>query len=78
MAEPPFCEDFIQCRGKLGAWELRHKKEGICVREDLSKPMFKFGFFATSHAVCPELFVDIHVEPGSSFEWSRTWSIELY
>ncbi len=74
--EKLFQYDTEVCVGEIGSWKLRHKFEGIWVKEYLSEPMVKFAVFAVSHIICPEMFVGIKVPVREDFSWKRKWEFD--
>ncbi len=44
---------------------------GVDIRGDF--PIRGFNFYSAVNAVCPELYVDINVEPGKTQKWTRSY-----
>lgn len=57
------------------AWEIINTKNKIGLSETGSFKTNKINVWGWKHVISPELFFDIHVEPGSEIEWSRTYSV---
>lgn len=57
------------------AWELIHLKSKIGIRESISFLTNKINLWGWKHVISPELFVDIHVAPNETKEWSRTYEV---
>ena len=57
------------------AWELINTKDKIGLRETGSFKTFKVNLWGWKHVISPELFFDIHIEPGHDIEWSRTYTV---
>ncbi len=55
------------------SWELINNKCRIGIRETGSFKTNKVNLWGSTHVISPELFFDIHVEPGKEIEWSRTY-----
>jgi hypothetical protein len=56
-------------------WELRNTKNKIGISETGSFKTNKVNLWGWKHVVSPELFFNIHVEPGKEIEWSRIYSV---
>ncbi len=54
-------------------WELLHLKSNIGIRETGNFETDKVNLWGWTHVVCPELFHNISVNPGSGVDWSRTF-----
>jgi hypothetical protein len=54
-------------------WELVHKQTGVGVRESGSEPATAITLWGEPHVVSPEVFVDIHVNPGETQRWNRVF-----
>ncbi|MCD1261496.1 hypothetical protein B5M42_022085 [Paenibacillus athensensis] len=75
-------EAMFACRlsGEAGAdeaayyWELTNAASGVGVRESGSAPVGRLALWGVPHAVSPEVFVNVKVEPGQSQRWSRTYA----
>ena len=57
------------------AWELINTKNKIGIRETGSFKTSKVNLWGWKHVISPELFFDIHVEPGHEIKWSRTYTV---
>lgn len=57
------------------AWELINTKNKIGISETGSFKTAKVNLWGWKHVVSPELFFDIHVDPGKEIEWSRTYNV---
>jgi len=74
-------EAMFACRlaGQAGAddaayyWELTNAASGVGVRERGSEPVGRLALWGVPHAVSPEVFLNIKVEPGQSHRWTRTY-----
>jgi hypothetical protein len=56
-------------------WELINTKSKIGISETGSFKTNKVNLWGWTHVISPELFFDIHVEPGEEIEWSRTYHV---
>lgn len=56
-------------------WELINLKSKIGISETGSFKPSKINLWGWKHVISPELFFDIHLEPGQSAEWSRTYRV---
>jgi hypothetical protein len=54
-------------------WELRHKQSKVGVREISTFPVSKIAFWGYTHVVCPEVFINIEIEPKASLSWKRCY-----
>lgn len=55
-------------------WALvydRVKRMGVKIIGDF--PLSRFNFYAEADGFCPEPYIDIHLEPGKSLTWRRTY-----
>lgn len=57
------------------AWELRHHKNNIGIRETGSFQTPLVNLWGWKHVVSPELFFELNVEAGDSCEWSRRYDV---
>jgi len=57
------------------AWEILNTKSKIGISETGSFKTNKINVWGWKHVISPELFFDIHVEPGKEIEWSRTYHV---
>ena len=57
------------------AWELINTKNKIGIRETGSFKTTRVNLWGWTHVISPELFFDIHVEPGKAIEWSRKYDV---
>lgn len=58
-----------------GAWELIHLKSKIGIRENNNFMTSKLNLWGWQHVVSPEVFFDIHITPGESVEWMRSYEV---
>lgn len=56
-------------------WELINTKSEIGISETGSFKTSKVNLWGWKHVVSPELFFDVHVNPGQTIEWSRTYNL---
>ncbi len=56
-------------------WELINTKNKIGIRETGSFKTSQVNLWGWKHVISPELFFDIHVDPGKEIEWSRTYTV---
>ncbi|MBT8184290.1 MAG: hypothetical protein KJN76_05585 [Eudoraea sp.] len=54
-------------------WELTHLTYGIRITETGSFQSKKINLWGCKHVICPELFFDIHLQPGQSVGWNRVY-----
>lgn len=57
------------------AWELIHLQSKIGVSETANFKTNKINLWGWKHVISPELFFDIHIHPGQSSQWSRSYKI---
>ncbi len=57
----------------VATWELINIKNRIGIRETGSFQTKKVNLWGCEHVISPELFFDIHLRPGQSTAWSRTY-----
>ncbi|MGH1364203.1 MAG: hypothetical protein ACRBF0_11635 [Calditrichia bacterium] len=69
---------FSHLNGKhtsVAKWELWQLKSKIGLSETGSFQTNKINLWGWKHVISPELFFYIHVKPGQSTEWSRTYDV---
>jgi hypothetical protein len=54
-------------------WELVHEPTGAGVRDISKLSISKIALWGRDHAVCPEIFIEINLEPNKIMEWSREY-----
>lgn len=54
-------------------WEVKQLSSKVGVRELSTFPVAKAAFWGSAHVVCPELFIDVEVEPGAHMSWQRRY-----
>jgi hypothetical protein len=57
------------------AWELVPLKSKIGIRENSNFTTNKINLWGWQHVVSPEVFFDIHITPGESVEWTRSYEV---
>ena len=56
-------------------WELINEKERLGIRESTNFRTPKINLWGTKHVISPELFFDIHIAPGKSARWVRSFTV---
>ena len=56
-------------------WELINTKSKLGISETGNFKTAKVNLWGWTHVISPELFFDIHLEPGREVEWSRTYKV---
>lgn len=56
-------------------WKLENKTLNIGITETGDFKTKQFHLWGTSHVICPEVFIDIEINPGGSFLWSRRYKV---
>ena len=64
-------EDFDSYTYRLTSKNSTHS----ITEQDDFKPV-RAVVWGVEHCMCCEVFVQVHVEPGQSQEWTRTWTFE--
>lgn len=54
-------------------WDLFHDKIGAGIRERSEFQTAKVALWGTSHVVCPEVFIDIKINPNEIKSWKRVY-----
>lgn len=54
-------------------WELLHKPSGVGIREYDDFEVSLFALWGTTHAISPEVFVDINLQAGETKKWTRRY-----
>jgi hypothetical protein len=71
----PEREFYCQLKGyehtKKVRWELLHVPSQVGIWEASSFPVSRIAVWGASHVISPEVFIDIHLEPGEALAWSR-------
>ncbi len=57
------------------AWELINIPKKIIIRETGNFQTNKVNLWGCKHIISPELFVNIYIKPGQSYEWNRIYSV---
>jgi hypothetical protein len=57
------------------AWEIINLSAKVGIRETGNFQTNKVNLWGWKHVISPELFVDLHIKPGQSAEWSRTYHV---
>lgn len=60
---------------EVAKWELFNLKSKIAIRESATFSTNKINVWGWEHVISPELFYKIHVQPGDTLEWSRTYNV---
>ena len=56
-------------------WELQDLISKIGIREVGSFQTQSINVWGSKHVISPELFIKIHISPGESKEWTRTYEV---
>lgn len=54
-------------------WTMQLQKEKVGLSETVSFVPMRIAVWGTFHVLSPEIFVGIHVEPGQTQQWKRTY-----
>jgi hypothetical protein len=57
------------------AWELHDLNSKIGIRETGNFQTQSINVWGSKHVISPELFIKIHIYPGESKEWTRTYEV---
>jgi hypothetical protein len=68
-------EGFDATDAKRHQFQLKHTKSGVCAEVTCDLPLWRFHFWSTTTAVCPEPFVHLSVEPGKSQSWMWKYTL---
>ena len=60
---------------EVAKWELMNIKSKIAISESATFSTNKINVWGWEHVISPELFHKIHVKPGDTSEWSRTFNV---
>jgi hypothetical protein len=52
---------------------IENTKSGAGVLITGDRPLSRFGYWSIRTVVAPEPYIDLNIEPGSSFNWSYTY-----
>ena len=58
------------------AWELRHLKSKIRIKESGNFQTQKINLWGWGHVISPELFINLFIRPKASTAWTRTYKID--
>lgn len=73
--QPFFISHVCGQQSTPAAWQLIHAQILLALSEEVSFPAQKINLWGTSHVISPELFVEIHVAPGNTTSWTRSYRI---
>ena len=74
-SEPFFISHACGHEPTTASWKLTCDQIPISLSEEVSLPASKVNLWGTSHVISPELFVEIHVDPGEKKFWTRGYQI---
>ena len=57
------------------SWELTNLESNIGIRETGNFQTNKVNLWGWKHVISPELFFNIHIQPGECTEWSRNYKV---
>ena len=63
--------------GNYNAALVRNLKTGAAVEFRGDTPITRMVFWAVERAACPEPFIDIHLAPGQSRQWSSRYRFSV-
>ena len=63
--------------GSYNAALVRNRKSGAAVEFRGDTPITRMVFWAVERAACPEPFIDIHLAPGQSQQWSSRYRFSI-
>ncbi len=72
---PFFFSDLTGSESLKAGWELVNLKNKLAIQETVSFKTDKVNLWGWTHVISPELFFKIHLKPGESVSWSRTYKI---
>lgn len=52
---------------------VENRAAGIGVRQTADRPISAVHFWSIRSTVCPEAFIDMHIEPGKEFTWNISY-----
>ncbi len=55
-------------------WTLEHLDSGYGIQETTDFTTHKINLWGNGHVICPELFKTIHLQPGETDSWKRTYT----
>lgn len=55
-------------------WRLEHKELGISISEKTDFQTKSINVWGWGHVISPELFLEIHLAPGNSKKWHRSYT----
>ncbi len=73
----PFYFSHVNPSHQPAFWEIKHLTENISIRETVDFEIQRINIWGTRHVVSPEIFYHIHLLPGQSCQWVRTYEINL-
>ena len=76
IPQEPFFFSNLSCHKLVdAAWELHDLNSKIGIRETGNFQTQSINVWGSKHVISPELFIKIHIPPGESKEWTRTYEV---
>lgn len=73
---PFFFSHLFGQRQVKASWKLINLQHNLAISEKGSFDSTKVNLWGWRHVICPELFINLNLEPDQSASWSRTYLIE--
>ena len=74
-SDPFFFSNLSGNESVAAAWELRHLKHKIAIKETGNFQTKKVNLWGWKQVISPELFFNINIKSGAAVEWSRAYEI---
>lgn len=55
-------------------WTLKHENSSVSVTEETDFTPTRIDVWSVEHCVCPEFYQTVHLAPGETARWKRTWT----
>lgn len=71
--EAPFSYSTADITGESFTWGLVHRPSKVGLSETVDCRPIKAALWGKRHVACPELFIDVDIEPGEEQIWTRRY-----
>lgn len=72
-----FFSDLSGSANVAAAWTLTNKEMGIAITESGNFTTKALHLWGAGHVISPELYIDLHILPGQTASWTRTYGVTV-
>jgi hypothetical protein len=76
ITEPFFISNLSGNEEVKAEWEMENLRDEFSLKESGDFTTGKINLWGWKKVVSPELFYDVHIEPGKFLEWKRTYTFQ--